>query len=449
MNLNLTYNDKIGSGGYATVYKYSVNDMTYAIKKASFFECESVFREVDFLSKINGLPNLMHLLDVKIYEGRSYLFLPLYDQTLYEFFNRSNDEIQLNTYKFVTDIATGIYYLHKNKIIHRDLNSRNILVKKVNDQFTFCITDLGISRISSVLDRTHKGQTKSDHYADHNFCAPEMHFKEDYDLPVDIWSFGHLISAYVTKTQCAKSQATTKKCITCMIPEPVLRQVFDSGKYNNEVTKVFSDLVDKIKEYTNIPNINIIADLFSKMIEVHPNNRITINQIVTDLNLNLDENIPVKRICLDVVPKKNDFITCKKYYEIVNAINTIYYPDHHYNIIRIIELFNRYVQLAPTPITNNTNLEKIIKMCVTIISCIFDIEPKTFDINFALNNLHIFNYQLTNPEVEILTEFVDKHIPVEHRKTRITEFFKQLCNKGINPLYLSVQEIYDLIKLKN
>lgn len=442
MDLNLT--NVIGSGAYATVYRYSA---TSAVKSSLLSTDEpSVYREIDCLAKCKGAPNLIQLLNFSFNKSKTtaYLFISLYENSLHNLFE-SDEFIEPKAYKFVTDIATGLYHLHKNKIIHRDLNPKNILVKKENDEFYFCITDFGISRLSCVLDKLDNGSTKSDIYADHNFCAPEMHFKKEHDLPVDIWSFGHLISAFVTKTRCNKSWLIYTPCPMCNISDSVIKPIFDSGKSNYDVSSVFNNTVNKIKGFTHIPKIDEIAELFKQMIEVCPSKRITVEKIVENLKLDLitPEKTSTKEIQKDVVVTDNSFLTCEQYYDVVCHISRIYKPEHSFNFIRIIELFNRYVKLSPNPIVNYNELDMIIAMCITVISSIFDVDPVVYETGSSLQYLHIFNYQLTNPKVEIIVEYIDKHIPCYLRKGTIKHFFKQLCDKGINPAYLSVQELYE------
>ena len=58
-------------------------------------------------------------------------------------------------------ICIPLFYVHKKRVIHRDMKPPNILVKKVGDQDVFVLTDFGISKIVDgvVTTSTMKANT--------------------------------------------------------------------------------------------------------------------------------------------------------------------------------------------------------------------------------------------------------------------------------------------------
>jgi serine/threonine protein kinase len=58
-------------------------------------------------------------------------------------------------------ICIPLFYVHKKRVIHRDMKPPNILVKKVGDQNVFVLTDFGISKIVDgvVTTSTMKANT--------------------------------------------------------------------------------------------------------------------------------------------------------------------------------------------------------------------------------------------------------------------------------------------------
>ena len=73
----------------------------------------------------------------------------------------------------VTGIAKGLYHLHKNQIIHRDISARNILMNFNQPK----ISDFGMSRF--VAD-TKKGSTTKSNIGPIRWMAPESLKNQSY-----------------------------------------------------------------------------------------------------------------------------------------------------------------------------------------------------------------------------------------------------------------------------
>ncbi|KXN89129.1 Cytokinesis protein sepH [Leucoagaricus sp. SymC.cos] len=86
----------------------------------------------------------------------------------------------------LSDVISGLQYLHENEIIHADLKAANVLVTETGHAV---IGDFGISRVVSGLSTTNP-----DSKGTNNWTAPELTLVEN-SIPSersDIWSFGCL-----------------------------------------------------------------------------------------------------------------------------------------------------------------------------------------------------------------------------------------------------------------
>lgn len=85
--------------------------------------------------------------------------------------------------KIAFEIAEGMEYLHKKRIIHRDLKTLNILL---TDDRTPKITDFGYSRVNLSMTMTKQAGTR-------NYMSPEIILGGDYSFATDVFSFALLL----------------------------------------------------------------------------------------------------------------------------------------------------------------------------------------------------------------------------------------------------------------
>lgn len=89
---------------------------------------------------------------------------------------------ECETRYFMKQILDGVYYLHKNKIIHRDLKLGNLFL---NDELQVKIGDFGLA-----TRLVHDGERKKTLCGTPNYIAPEILTKAGHSYEVDVWSIG-------------------------------------------------------------------------------------------------------------------------------------------------------------------------------------------------------------------------------------------------------------------
>ncbi|KAJ8608434.1 hypothetical protein CTAYLR_009595 [Chrysophaeum taylorii] len=111
------------------------------------------------------------------------------DSLLHKFGGRFPDVVAR---RYAIDVAKGLAYLHREKIVHRDIKGANVLV---SDQGVAKLSDFGTSMM--LADNTTAAGAKTLCGTPY-YMAPEVMKGETYGRKADIWSFGGLLLQMAT-----------------------------------------------------------------------------------------------------------------------------------------------------------------------------------------------------------------------------------------------------------
>ncbi|KAG8383200.1 hypothetical protein BUALT_Bualt05G0159800 [Buddleja alternifolia] len=193
--------NKLGHGGFGTVYKGVLQDGREIAVKRLFFNNKN--RAMDFYNEVNIISsiehkNLVRLLGCSCSGPESllvYEFLP--NKSLDHFIFDSSKGNMLNwekRFEIIIGIAEGLIYLHKNtkiRIIHRDIKASNILL---DSRLRAKIADFGLAR-SFQEDKSHISTAIAGTLG---YMAPEYLARGQLTEKADVYSFGVLLLEIVT-----------------------------------------------------------------------------------------------------------------------------------------------------------------------------------------------------------------------------------------------------------
>ncbi|CAN7134413.1 G-type lectin S-receptor-like serine/threonine-protein kinase At1g61360 [Brassica rapa] len=194
---NFSISNKLGQGGFGTVYKGKLQDgKEIAIKRLSSTSAEGTeefMNELKLISKLQHR-NLVRLLGYCI-EGEEKLLV-------YEFMvNKSLDTFLFDLKKkleidwtkrfnIIQGIARGLVYLHRDsflRVVHRDLKASNILLdEKMNPK----ISDFGLAR---MFQGTQNQDSTGRVFGTLGYMSPEYAWTGTFSEKSDIYSFGVLM----------------------------------------------------------------------------------------------------------------------------------------------------------------------------------------------------------------------------------------------------------------
>eukprot|EP01024_Parvocaulis_polyphysoides_P036209 TRINITY_DN32212_c0_g2_i1.p1 TRINITY_DN32212_c0_g2~~TRINITY_DN32212_c0_g2_i1.p1 ORF type:complete len:400 (+),score=42.05 TRINITY_DN32212_c0_g2_i1:96-1295(+) len=182
-----------GVGAFGKVYKSMYKDKLAAVKVFNMeHQMPMKLPEMDsFLKELNIICRLKHKYIVECYgaclrSGNRAIIMEYVDYSLYEYiYRKDHSKIELKSiYLIVKGIAKALQFLHYNKIIHRDLHPKNVLITK---EGCVKVGDFGISRmmqsqsISSHFDSCNDGLPQ--------YLAPEL-FSQKVVPKSDVFSLG-------------------------------------------------------------------------------------------------------------------------------------------------------------------------------------------------------------------------------------------------------------------
>ncbi|XP_031494390.1 serine/threonine-protein kinase CTR1-like isoform X1 [Nymphaea colorata] len=186
----LTIGTRVGIGFFGEVFRGIWNGTDVAIK--IFLEQDLTAENMeDFCNEISLLSRLRHP-NVILFLGActkpphlSMVTEYMEMGSLYYLIHMSGQKKKLSwrrRLKMLRDICRGLMYIHRMKIVHRDLKSANCLVNK---HWTVKICDLGLSRMmvdAPMRDSSSAGTPE--------WMAPELIRNEPFTEKCDIFSFG-------------------------------------------------------------------------------------------------------------------------------------------------------------------------------------------------------------------------------------------------------------------
>jgi tRNA A-37 threonylcarbamoyl transferase component Bud32 len=205
--------EKIGEGSYGTVFKvnYKGDTKNWAIKKLSL---KKEFK-TDILREMNRFSVVQRLVSQYVVKHRySWLEnnriddiitlnirMDLCDKTLQQLMDeiykdsniKDNENLtQIGYYiasQLFIEILECVQYLHKNQIIHRDLNPYNIMIQMNGKNNRFIkICDFGLIAIHKFAQQSH-----SENIGQIRIAAPEVLNGRQYDTKADIYSLGIIL----------------------------------------------------------------------------------------------------------------------------------------------------------------------------------------------------------------------------------------------------------------
>jgi serine/threonine protein kinase len=277
----------IGDGSYGFVVSATdrVTGQKVAIKKIKdtfidVVDAKRILRELKLLRHLSGHENIISILDIMSVPPNTqrfddiYIVTNLMESDLERIIRSKQVLTNQHLQYFIYQILRGLKFVHSANILHRDLKPSNLLV---NANCDLALCDFGLARGFE----TENVDLMTGYVVTRWYRAPELLCEcPSYGKAVDIWSVGCIFAELLVHEPFLRGDTPQHQLEVIVSklgcpPREKLSFIPNTGAINS-ILRYESRRPPAFHSFFP-PNTNSVGlDLLSKMLQFHPDDRITV-----------------------------------------------------------------------------------------------------------------------------------------------------------------------------
>ena len=195
--------EQIGRGAFGSVFSAIDTDTFQRVAIKISDEPTSSRREVSFLNKCKGNPNIIQMYDSYYHQNNYYLVLELGEMSLREYL-RHRTCTYTTARSIIRQICYGMSFIHSLGFIHSDLKPDNIMITHKNSEVVHVkIIDFGCVRKISQIPLLYPGETDDSmiYFTTRWFRSPEviLNHIQHVNHGVDLWAVGCIMYQIISR----------------------------------------------------------------------------------------------------------------------------------------------------------------------------------------------------------------------------------------------------------